>query len=131
MIVLDTSVVSFIFKGDSRARYYQRRIRDQRAFVSFQTVEEQWYGAYARGWGGRRKNELARHLEQYEIVWPSPELVEICASLRAECRSAGREIQVADAWVAATALMLKCPLASHDGDFKDIPDLVLIRKRPK
>ena len=129
MVVLDTSVVSFIFNRDSRARYYQDKIRDLRPFVSFQTVEEQWYGAYAAGWGAKRKSELARHLDQFETIWPNPELVEICASLRAERRSVGMEIQVPDAWIAATALMLQCPLASHDGDFEGIPDLVLIRNR--
>ena len=129
MVVLDTNVVSFIFNHNPKARYYLSRIRHLRPFISFQTVEEQWYGAHVAGWSEKRKSELARHLEQFEIVWPNPELVEICASLRAERRVAGREIQVPDAWVAATALMLQCPLASHDGDFEGIPGLVLIRNR--
>ena len=127
MIVLDTSVVSYIFNRDPTARYYQNRIQGRRALISFQTLEEQWYGSYSGGWGEKRKNELANHLRQYEVVWPSDELVEICARLRAERRSAGREIAVADAWIAATALMLGCPLASHDRDFVGIPDLELIR----
>ena len=44
----------------------------QRTVVSFQTVEEVWYGAYKSGWGARQKNELALHLQQYEVVWPDP-----------------------------------------------------------
>ena len=127
MIVLDTNVVSYIFNRDPVAQYYQHRIRGRRALISFQTLEEQWYGANLRGWGDKRKNELANHLRQYEVIWPNAGLVEICAQLRAERRSAGREIAVADAWIAATALMLGCPLASHDGDFENIPDLELIR----
>ena len=63
MIVLDTSVVSYIFSRDRRARYYMERIRGRRALVSFQTLEE----------------------------------------------------------------VLRCPLASHDRDFADIPDLELIQ----
>ena len=127
MVVLDTNIVSYIFNRDPKALYYQNHIRGQRALISFQTLEEQWYGAYSKGWGERRKSELAAHLKQYEVIWPSAELVERCARLRAGRRSIGRKLEVADAWIAATALMLQCPLASHDGDFMGIPNLDLIR----
>ena len=127
MIVLDTSVVSYVFSRDRRARYYIERIRGRRALISFQTLEEIWYGAYSKDWGKIRMSELTRHLDQYETVWASPELVGACARLRSERKSAGREIQSADAWIAATAIILRCPLASHDRDFADIPDLELIQ----
>ena len=127
MIVLDTNVVSYIFNQDPRASYYLDRIRDQRACISFQTLEEQWYGARYRGWGEQRKSELAAYLNLYEVIWPNAEIVAICARLRADRRTAGRKLEVADAWVAATALMLQCPLASHDRDFSGIPRLELIR----
>lgn len=127
MILLDTNVVSYIFGGDDRAWYYIEQIRGRRALISFQTLEELWYGAFAKGWGKRRTNELARHLEQYEIVWTGPELAQACARLRSERKAAGREMNSADAWIAATAILLKCPLASHDGDFSEIPGLELIR----
>ncbi len=127
MVVLDTNVVSYLFDRDSRADYYQERIRGRRAVISFQTLEEAWFGAYSGRWGERRMNELAHHLEQYEVVWPSLELVVVCARLRSEQKSAGRELQKADAWIAATAPMLQCPLATHDKDFIGIPSLRLIR----
>lgn len=127
MVVVDTNVVSYIFNGDAAAGYYEKQIRGHRALISFQTLEELWYGAYSKGWGDRRKNELARHLEQYDVIWPGSELVEVCARLRSERRRAGRELGEADPWIAATAVMLKCPLASHDRDFSGIPSLQLIR----
>ena len=126
MVVLDTNVVSFFLDDDPGARYYRGKIEGLRTFVSFQTAEELWYGAHARGWGKNRMNDLSIHLGQYKVIWPNTELVDICARLRAERRSAGRQLSAADAWVAATALMLQCPLASHDGDFSGIPELELI-----
>ena len=54
-------------------------------------------------------------------------MVRISARLRSERERAGRRLTTADAWIAATALMLDCPLPSHDGDFSGIPDLELIR----
>ena len=127
MIVLDTNVVSYIFNNDSRARFYAEQIRGQRAFISFQTLEEIWHGAYRDSWGNRRKDELTEYLERYEVIWPDPDLVEACARLRSERRSAGRELGLADAWIAATALMLNCPLATADSDFVGIPNLALIQ----
>ena len=127
MIVLDTNVVSYIFTDDVRAGYYLVRTRDDRPLISFQTLEELWFGAEQRGWGDRRKNELNLHLEQYEVVWPDGAMAGICARLRSERRRAGRELKSADAWIAATALRLGCPLASHDRDFTGIPDLDLIQ----
>ena len=127
MIVLDTTVVSYIFNGDSRARFYQQRFQGRPPFISFQTLEEQWLGAYRDRWGSGRRSDLSRYLEEYQVVWPDADLVNISARLRAERIQAGRELSPQDAWIAATALSLHCPLFSHDGDFEDIPDLELIR----
>ena len=127
LVVVDTNVVSYFFRRDDKGAYYEERIQGRRVVISYQTLEEVWYGAYSGGWGDRRKTELARHLEQYEVVWPSPELVEVCAQLRSQRKSAGRELAVADAWIAATAVLLNCPLASHDDDFVGIANLQLIR----
>ena len=127
MIVLDTNVVSYIFNNDSRARFYTEQIRGQHAFISFQSLEEIWHGAYRNRWGNRRKDELTEYLERYEVLWPNRDLVDACALLRAERKRAGRELDVADAWIAATALMLNCPLATADRDFIGIPGLELIR----
>ena len=127
MIVLDTSVVSLIFRQDPRRGFYLPHLADERTVIAFQTVEEAWFGAYRAGWGARRRNELALHLAQYEVVWPDPETVDISANLRVEREQAGRRLNNADAWIAATALRLSCPLAADDGDFDDIPNLTLIQ----
>lgn len=127
MIVLDTSIVSYIFKRDTRARYYEEHTRGNDLAISFQTLEEILFGVRISGWGQRRINELLRHLERYEVVWPNDEMVELSAILRGERRALGRPLETADAWIAATALTLDCPLASHDCDFSDIPGLAVIR----
>ena len=127
MIVLDTSIVSYIFKRDTRARYYEEHTRGNDLAISFQTLEEILFGVRISGWGQRRINELLRHLERYEVVWPNDEMVELSAILRGERRALGRPLETADAWIAATALTLDCPLASHDRDFSDVPGLTVIR----
>ena len=81
---------------------------------------EEWLASQAQ-------DEMELHLQQYRTVWANPALVAIPASLRNQRQRAGRTLSTADAWIAATALILDCPLASHDRDFSGIPNLDLIR----
>ena len=127
MIVVDTNVISYLLAKVNRYEFYRELIAVEQSVISFQTWEELWYGAYYGNWGTRRRSELSQHLENYEIIWPSIDLTEICARLRAERRAAGRTLQVADAWIAATALLLNCPLATDDRDFDGIPNLKIVR----
>ena len=126
-IVLDTSVVSLLFRGNDPVTYYREQIRGHRLLISFQTLEESWFGAVKNGWSDRRKNTLRQHLDQFEVFWPTLDMVQISAELRSEREKAGRRLNTADAWIAATAILLDCPLASHDRDFSDIPGLGFIR----
>lgn len=126
-IVLDTSVVSLFMRDDDEAVYYRDQLEGLRAVISFQTLEEILYGAIRARWGARRMSALQRELEQYELVTSSLEMVETSARLRYEREQAGRRLSTADAWIAATAIMLDCPVASHDRDFSGIPGLELIR----
>ena len=109
------------------ADFYRDHISGLHLLISFQTSEELWYGAYKGRWRERRQGVLNHHLQQYEIIWPDSDLVEVCARLRHERRSVGRVMSHADAWIAATALLLDCPLASSDQDFRGIPELELIQ----
>lgn len=111
---------------DKLPSHYQNHMVGRRAIISFQTLEELWFGAYKGGWGDQRKNGLRQDIDQYEVVWSPPDLARIPAHLRSERERAGRRLNAADAWVAATALLPDCSLASHDRDFAGIPNLEFI-----
>lgn len=129
-VVVDTSVVSILFRQDSeRFDYYQNALAGYELMVSFQTLEEALFGAYNANWGQRRLSELTEHLASFRVIYPNRRLVDLSAQLRSETRKAGRELKSADAWIAATALMLDCPLAADNGDFVVVPNLTLIRYR--
>ncbi len=131
VVVVDTSVVSILFSQISpQYDYYQSELEgyDELA-ISFQTLEEALYGAYNANWGERRIRELADHLRLFRVIYPDNRLIDISATLRSETRKLGRELTSADAWIAATAIMMDCPLASDDRDFDAVSDrLVLIRR---
>ena len=92
LVVLDTSAVSLLFRGGEKSSELAEQIRGKRAVISFQTLEEVRFGAYKAGWGERRINDLNRHLRQYEVIWPNPELVEVSARLRVRQQETGRRL---------------------------------------
>ena len=72
-------------------------------------------------------SRLRDEMRRYAVVPFHLDMAERFASLRAHRRSIGREIATADAWIAATALWLECPVVTHNRrDFDDIPGLDVI-----
>ena len=129
-VILDTSVVSILYNriDNDVFQFYEQSLAGYELQVSFQTLEEVRFGAYLRNWGKRRICEMQEHLSQFDVVWPNSDVVDACARIRSGTRKAGRELSLVDAWIAATAVTLGCPLASDDGDFDDIPELTLIQR---
>ena len=115
LVVLDTSVVSILMQeGSELAARYEQLLQGRRAVISFQTVEEMLFGAFNDNWGQRRRNSLETQLEQYEVIESSRELVAISARVRDQLSRKGQPIPPADVWIAATALLLDCPVATED-----------------
>ena len=127
LVVADTNVVSYIFRDDPIGEPYRAALANRRRVISFQTYAELMYGALSSNWGQRRINDLAEHIsDNYGVFGCNRRLVIACARLRAESRRIGRELSTADAWIAATAVLLNCPLLSHDRDFGNLPGLEVI-----
>ena len=84
-------------------------------------------GAYQRNGGEPRVARLWAETRKYAIVPFDMGMVEHFARLRAARRRGGREIETADAWIAATALWAQCPVVTHNvGDFAGIDGLEVI-----
>ena len=57
----------------------------------------------------------------------SPNLCRKWAEVMVAAQAAGRRIETADAWIAATALLYDAPLVTHNGsDYLGVPGLKLI-----
>lgn len=66
-------------------------------------------------------------MQKYVIVPFDMGMVDHFARLRAARRREGREVETADAWIAATALWVGCPIVTHNvGDSAGIDRLELI-----
>ena len=50
VVIVDTDVVSFLFKGDTRAQLYRPHLQGRTLALSFMTVAELYQWAYIRNW---------------------------------------------------------------------------------
>lgn len=128
VILLDTNVVSFVFKGDSRAQLYFDALQDKQPAVSFMTVAELYQWAAIREWGEERTRRLTQTLQEtYLVLSFDFALCQLWGSLRAQRRILGDPISPQDAWIAATAFYYDIPLITHNPkDFKNIPHLTVV-----
>ena len=79
-VVVDTNVVSYIYRQDQRAEPYLSDMVGRRAVISFQTYEELLYGVLRSNWGERRRNELLAYVDaNYEMIGYDRELINACA----------------------------------------------------
>jgi predicted nucleic acid-binding protein len=103
-IVLDTDVVSFLFKADTRAQMYLPKLQDRQWFISFMTEAELEQWALLANWSEKRVVWLRLFLNRFVVVPSSHDLV-----LK---------------WVAATALLYDAPLPTHNkADYLGVPGL--------
>jgi predicted nucleic acid-binding protein len=129
--LVDTSIISLVLKRDTRAVAYVLHLAGRVGVLSFITLAELYRWPEERDWGTRRRAELARLLEPYEVAYPDEALCRRWALLVAAVRRAGRPLPFADSWIAATALHLDLPLVTHNpGDFQGIEGLLVISEAP-
>jgi tRNA(fMet)-specific endonuclease VapC len=125
--IVDTDVVSMLFKGDTRAVDYRRHITGRLLGISFMTLAELQRWALERGWGASKKMELAQHLTHYTVLPVSRELCLQWAAVTYDAKRKGRPIQTADAWIAASAFYYQVPLITNNhSDYSAVDGLTLL-----
>ncbi len=135
-VVVDTMVISWLFdqRPNPVADRYRALIGTRPVLLAFQTVMELRYGALHAGWGELRRRRLERRIAELTVAQPDDEMIRVCAELRHRCREIGHllgnKVHDGDRWIAAAAIRLELPLASHDGGFAGAPRLELITAAP-
>ena len=126
-VVVDTDVVSFLFKSHPIAYQYLPDLADRTPLISFMTLAELDRWVLAARWSEARRKKLREYLEPFAILPYDRALCTKWAEITIAAQSRGRRIDCADAWIAATALMCDAPLITHNrSDYLGVPDLKLI-----
>src|SRR5215475_4841261 len=124
-MVVDTDVVSYIYKKDTRAAKYEPHFVNAITSISFMTLAELERWAIARNWGTRRHAEmLATVLGRFTIIESNHALCRKWAEVSEQAQRLGHIIHPNDAWIAATALLYGAELVTHTAsDFNYLPGL--------
>lgn len=116
-VLVDTDVVSFIFRGDPRRSAYEQILTGSTLALSFMTVAELYQWGHNNNWGERRFAQISAEIERYLVVMPPVAACRLWDQVRAQCRHKGRPISAQDAWNATLALHFGIPLVT--GNAKD------------
>lgn len=126
-VLVDTSVLSYLLKLDTRAELYRRHLEGTTPAISFMTVAEDYFWAEKYDWGARRRASVDKTLRTYVVVPCDDALCVSWAKITRECERKGRRISTPDAWVAACALRYDAPLVTHNRkDIEAISDRRII-----
>jgi predicted nucleic acid-binding protein len=125
--VVDTDVVSFLFKAHSLAPAYQAILAGRPVAVSLITLAEIEYGMEAKNWGASRRDLMRRFLPHFTLLSPDTETARVWARIKSGCERRGRPITFADAWIAAAAVQLNVPLVTHNAsDYRAVESLTIL-----
>jgi predicted nucleic acid-binding protein len=131
-VVVDTDVLSYLFKQDSRGESYRAHLEGKLGVISFMTIAELDFWANMRNWGAQRRAQLATFLEPYAVIDSDRELAYTWAAIRSEVMRSGRHIDTADCWIAATARLHGIPLLTNNhSHFLHISGLTTISEQIK
>ena len=95
-IVVDTNVISYVFKKDSRAELYRKDLDNKQLIVSFMTVAELKFWANYRNWGTTRIAALEQHLRRMIIYPVDAKLIDKWAQIMAQLK------KLVDTWIPKT-----------------------------
>ncbi len=126
-VVLDTDIVSFLFKTTAEHNATCRTSTTSNGLISFMTEAELEQWALLSNWHAKRIEWLRAFLGRFVIVPSSHDLVLKWAEVMVVARRNGRRLETADAGIASTATLYGAPLITHNGsDYLGVPGLNLI-----
>ncbi|HBB94583.1 MAG TPA: twitching motility protein PilT [Blastocatellia bacterium] len=130
IVVVDTNIVSFCFKGDTRAVLYKPYIEGRLQVIAAQTRAELELWTLIHKWGQRRRAELHAYLKDFVLAEADEIICLRWAEVQHSTQMQGRSMSVSDAWIAATALAFAAPLITHNpAHFVNVPTLSIITEK--
>jgi predicted nucleic acid-binding protein len=90
-------------------------------------MAEMRQGALDANWGPRKRAVLEAYLADFSVLHSDSLLCSTWAAVRNESTQKGRPISSADAWIAATALVLSAQLVTNNPkDYRHLDKLQIV-----
>ena len=129
-VILDTNVVSFIFKKKEPYSYFLPFLINQNVAISFITLAELYHGVYKDNWGIDKTFYLQKLLQNYTLLPFDEGLCYEWAEIKSNCELNGHPIEDSDCWIAACAKYYNCHLATYNyRHFMHVKGIALISPR--
>lgn len=126
-VVVDTDVISYVFRGDSRADAFRPYLESSVLILSFMAIADLDQWTIVHRWGENRRQRLDELIARCAVQLVDRDLCRVWAEVSAAARRNGRPVQPADAWIAATARRFEIPLVTiNHADYLGIPELRLL-----
>lgn len=126
-LMLDTNIVSYLWKNDPISKVYTPHLIGKSHYISFITVGELYFWAEDAGWGATKREKLEDYLQNFIIVPSDLEIARSYALIAKQRKQNGRPISLNDAWIAACAVRHHVQLVTHNAkDFEGISNLKVI-----
>lgn len=131
-LMLDTNIISYLFKNDPIAQLYLPHLAGKILVISFVTVGELFFWAEDAGWGVKKKQQMEARLRNYIVVPSDHEIARCYGTVAKERKRQGRPISLNDAWIAACAIRHGVRLVTHNTkDFLGISNLTVVSETPQ
>jgi len=114
MLLLDTNIVGYFFRRDTRAARYERHLTGLVLLISFATQAELYQGLFLRAFTPENRASLLRHIDKHAVAPWDDQMAWVWAELTADSRRRGIGMTTIDAWIAATALRHGIPLVTQN-----------------
>jgi tRNA(fMet)-specific endonuclease VapC len=128
--LVDTDVVSFIFNNSQLGVPYRQYMRKRTLLISFMTRAEIERGMWLADWGAKKRDDMEGFLTaKFAVIHTNDAICRKWAEIRS---IKGRPLAPADAWIAATAIVYRVPLITHNRKhFEGIAGLKVISEDKK
>jgi tRNA(fMet)-specific endonuclease VapC len=110
--IVDTDVVSFIFNNSQLGVPYRQYVRKRALLISFMTLAEIERGMRLANWGAKKIDDMGGFLTAKFAVIHTNDA--ICRKWAEITSIKERPVAYADAWIAATAIVYRVPLITHN-----------------
>lgn len=123
MIAVDTNIVSALLRGDALD------LPNEELYIPYVVLAELQSGVLAGNNPMKNKPLLDTFLNDKNVTTSPgliPELLPFYTQIYSYLRTNGTPISPNDLWIAAECMYLSMPLLTHDKDFNNVPQIIMV-----